>query len=221
MNSVAPTVAAADSISSRLASGRPKAMFSRTLPEKRKPSWGTMPSWPRRARWRTVRRSWPSTETVPAGGRRSGRRASRRSTCRRRSRRPAPASARAARAGRRPAAPNHQAADLRSRKLALIITGARELLPRPLRLVVVGEPDALHRDLAADLARVDRAGGVDHVRERCRAGRRSCRAPPSPAGRSCRAGRAAGSVRRRSPGSRRRRRSRRSGSCRRSPGVPP
>ena len=49
MNVVAPTVAAAARISSSLASGRPKAMFSRTVPENRKPSWGTIPSWLRSA----------------------------------------------------------------------------------------------------------------------------------------------------------------------------
>jgi len=42
--SVAPTAAIAASISSSDASGRPKATFSRTLPLKRKPSWGTIPS---------------------------------------------------------------------------------------------------------------------------------------------------------------------------------
>ena len=48
--------------------GRPKAMFSRTLPEKRKPSWGTIPSWRRSARCWTPRRSWPSTSTRPCCG---------------------------------------------------------------------------------------------------------------------------------------------------------
>ena len=51
-----------------LASGRPKAMFSRTLPEKRNPSWGTIPSWRRSACCRTPRRSWPSTSTRPPAG---------------------------------------------------------------------------------------------------------------------------------------------------------
>ena len=35
------------------------------VPEKRKPSWGTMPSWPRSARWRTV------VQVVPVDGDRS------------------------------------------------------------------------------------------------------------------------------------------------------
>ena len=48
--------------------GRPKATFSRTLPEKRNPSWGTIPSWrPQRSCW-TPRRSWPSTSTRPYCG---------------------------------------------------------------------------------------------------------------------------------------------------------
>ena len=82
---------------------------------------------------------------VPSAGRRSGRPAWRRSTCRRRSRRPAPASAPAARAGRRPRAPTRP------------VAGASLALG-------VGEPDAVHLDLAADRARVDRARRVDHVR---------------------------------------------------------
>ena len=44
MNSCAPTARAAASTSSWPASGRPKAMLSRIVPENRKPSWGTMPS---------------------------------------------------------------------------------------------------------------------------------------------------------------------------------
>ena len=47
MNSSAPTARAAPAISSRVASGRPKAMFSATVPAKRKPSCGTIPSWRR------------------------------------------------------------------------------------------------------------------------------------------------------------------------------
>ena len=43
MNSSAPTAAAAARISAAVASGRPKAMFSPTVPEKRNASWGTMP----------------------------------------------------------------------------------------------------------------------------------------------------------------------------------
>src|SRR5262249_32303241 len=68
MKSPAPIASAAASISSSSALGRPKAMFSRTLPEKRKPSWGTIPSWLRRQLERRSRRSWPSTSTRPRCG---------------------------------------------------------------------------------------------------------------------------------------------------------
>ena len=40
--------------------GRPKAMLSATVPAKRKPSCGTIPSWRRSDSWRTSRRSVPS-----------------------------------------------------------------------------------------------------------------------------------------------------------------
>ena len=43
MKSSAPTARAAAAISSSVASGRPNAMFSRTVPLNRKPSWGTIP----------------------------------------------------------------------------------------------------------------------------------------------------------------------------------
>ena len=43
MKSSAPTARAASRISASVASGRPKAMFSRTVPLNRKPSWGTIP----------------------------------------------------------------------------------------------------------------------------------------------------------------------------------
>ena len=43
MKKSAPTARAAASTSSRVASGRPKAMLSEIVPEKRKPSCGTMP----------------------------------------------------------------------------------------------------------------------------------------------------------------------------------
>ncbi len=46
-NSSAPTARAAATTSSRVASGRPNAMFSPTVPAKRNPSCGTMPSWRR------------------------------------------------------------------------------------------------------------------------------------------------------------------------------
>ena len=127
---------------------------------------------------------------APAAGRRSGRRAWRRSTCRRRWRRPGPGSGRAGRAGRRPAAPR--------RRLE-----ARRRLGGVFR---VGEPDALHARSRPSASPGRSRPGRRPCPARCRAGRRSCRARPSPAGRSCRAGTVPGSVRRRSPGSRRRRR---------------
>src|SRR5919202_806530 len=65
MNSWAPTAFAAATTSSGLASGRPKAMFSRTVPAKRKPSCGTIPSWRRSDSCVTSRRSIPSTVTRP------------------------------------------------------------------------------------------------------------------------------------------------------------
>ncbi len=68
MNPSAPTAAAAARTSSSLASGRPKAMFSRTVPENRKPSWGTIPSWLRRHDAFRSRRSCPSTSTRPSCG---------------------------------------------------------------------------------------------------------------------------------------------------------
>ena len=51
-----------------VASGRPKAMFSATVPENRKASCGTMPICERSELLATSRRSWPSTSTR-AGGR--------------------------------------------------------------------------------------------------------------------------------------------------------
>ena len=68
MKSPAPIASAAASISSSDASGRPKAMFSRTVPEKRNPSCGTIPSWLRRQVELRSRRSLPSTSTVPRCG---------------------------------------------------------------------------------------------------------------------------------------------------------
>ena len=67
MNSSAPTARAAATISSRVASGRPKAMFSATVPAKRKPSCGTIPSWRRSDSCETSRRSTPSIVIAPAG----------------------------------------------------------------------------------------------------------------------------------------------------------
>jgi hypothetical protein len=60
--------APAASTSSIVASGRPKAMLSRTVPANRNPSWGTMAIWLRREAWVTERRSWPSMRTAPAVG---------------------------------------------------------------------------------------------------------------------------------------------------------
>ena len=68
MNSSAPTARAAAWISSSVASGRPNAMFSRTVPLNRNPSWGTIPIC-ERSEWAViVRRSWPSTSTPPLVG---------------------------------------------------------------------------------------------------------------------------------------------------------
>ena len=64
----APTAAAAWRTSSSLACGRPKAMFSRIVPEKRNASWGTMPICERSEELLTVRRSWPSIDTRPDVG---------------------------------------------------------------------------------------------------------------------------------------------------------
>ena len=68
MNSSAPTARAASRTCSSVASGRPNAMFSRTLPLNRKPSWGTIPIWERSECAVTSRRSWPSTSTAPEVG---------------------------------------------------------------------------------------------------------------------------------------------------------
>ena len=68
MNSSAPTARAAATISSSVASGRPKAMLSRTVPPNRKPSWGTIPICERSDSAVTERRSWPSTSTRPQVG---------------------------------------------------------------------------------------------------------------------------------------------------------
>jgi hypothetical protein len=68
MNVSAPTARAASRISASLASGRPKAMFSRTLPLNRNHSWGTMPICERSECAVTARRSWPSTSSAPSVG---------------------------------------------------------------------------------------------------------------------------------------------------------
>ena len=68
MNSCAPTARAAASTSSRVASARPKAMFSPTVPLNRNASCGTMPICERSEAAVTSRRSWPSTSTRPDVG---------------------------------------------------------------------------------------------------------------------------------------------------------
>ena len=117
-----------------------------SLPEKRKPSWGTMPSWPRRARWRTVagrgrRRRRALLGVVEARDElREGRLAG--------------------------AGGADKGQGLPGRHVQVDVAQRPIIRPRspPLRLVGVGEPDALHLDLAADLTRVDGPGRVDHVR---------------------------------------------------------
>ena len=54
--------------SAGLASGRPNAMLSRTVPAKRKPSCGTTPSWRRSDVCFTSRRSTPSIVIRPSRG---------------------------------------------------------------------------------------------------------------------------------------------------------
>ena len=68
MKSFAPTVAAAATTSSGVASGFPNAMFSWTVPAKRNPSCGTIPSWRRSDSWVTSRRSCPSILIRPSRG---------------------------------------------------------------------------------------------------------------------------------------------------------
>ena len=101
------------------AAGRPKAMFSRTVPENRKPSWGTIPSCRRSASLLHPAQVVAVDQTpARAAGRRSARRASRTSTCPRPSPRPAPASGPAARAGRRPRSAHSTLAPSASRSSA-------------------------------------------------------------------------------------------------------
>ena len=88
-------------MSSSLASGRPKAMFSAIVPENRKPSWGTIPSWLRSAfelelaHVVPVDQHPPALRVVEAGDQLRQRR-----LAGARSRRPAPRSGRPGRAGR-------------------------------------------------------------------------------------------------------------------------
>src|SRR5579862_933553 len=68
MKSCAPTVCAARTISSGFASGLAKAMFSATVPAKRKPSCGTIPSWRRSDAIVTSLRSTPAIVIRPLVG---------------------------------------------------------------------------------------------------------------------------------------------------------
>ena len=68
MKSWALAARAAVSIASRVASGRPSAMFSATLIGNRNGSWSTTATCWRRLASDTVRTSWPSTSTRPAVG---------------------------------------------------------------------------------------------------------------------------------------------------------
>ena len=66
MKACAPTARAASSISSREASGRPRAMLSATEPLNRKASWVTMTTFRRRSSVVSWRRSTPSSVRDPA-----------------------------------------------------------------------------------------------------------------------------------------------------------
>ncbi len=66
MNSWAPTALAASSISSREASGRPRAMLSATEPLNRNASWVTITTFRRRSAVASSRRSTPSSVREPA-----------------------------------------------------------------------------------------------------------------------------------------------------------
>jgi len=68
MNSWAPAMRAAAMTRSMSASGMAMAMFSRTVPLKRKASWGTMPMRVRRNSGSMCRRSMPSTAMTPSCG---------------------------------------------------------------------------------------------------------------------------------------------------------
>ena len=168
---------------------RPKAMLSPIVPLNRKPSCGTIPICERSDALRDVAQVVAVDEHAAArSGRRSARRAWRTSTCRRRSRRRARRSGRAARAGRR-----RCSASLRRRPRSSRRTSRRS-----------------KRDLAAQRRAARSRRAVDEVGLARRAARRSCRAPPCPTGRSCRAARAARSGRRSCSARRRSRRARRS-----------
>src|SRR5262245_12528457 len=66
MNSSAPAIVAAWTISSRLASGLVAAMFSRTVPRNRKHCCITTPTWLRKCGRSSSRISWPSIRTEPS-----------------------------------------------------------------------------------------------------------------------------------------------------------
>ena len=196
MNSPAPIASAAASISSSEASGRPKAMFSRTVPEKRNPSCGADPGLASQAgRAQVAQIVAVDQHPAPLGvvetrdELREGR---------------LPGAGLAHESERLPS--RHLDRDLLERPGVLV-----GLLVQPLDLPAralqpggpiepVGEPDVIHLDLAARVPGRARPA-CRPCPARCRAGRRSCPAPPSPAGRSCRGWSAAGSGRRRWRGS--------------------
>ncbi|CAM5502853.1 hypothetical protein SCYAM73S_04155 [Streptomyces cyaneofuscatus] len=68
MKSCAPIAFAARSISSGVASGRPIAMFSATVPENRNASWVTITTPLRSSAVARSRRSTPSSSTRPSVG---------------------------------------------------------------------------------------------------------------------------------------------------------
>ena len=68
MNSSAWAFCAASTIISWLTSGRPKAIFSRTVDENKAASWGTRPICPRSSAVTTSRMSTPATDIRPAIG---------------------------------------------------------------------------------------------------------------------------------------------------------
>ena len=68
MNSCSWAASAAATTCSSVASGRPKAMFARTVVLKMKVSWRITPNWRRSDSTLTSRMSWPSTSTRPDVG---------------------------------------------------------------------------------------------------------------------------------------------------------
>ena len=182
--SSAPTARAAARTSSAVASGRPKAMFSPIVPLNRKASWGTMPIC-ERSEWRGDVAQVVAVDQHAPGGR--------------------VVEARDELGQRRLAGAG--GADQRD---GLPGRHAQRHVVQRVRAVAVGEGHAVEHDLAAQARQVDARPARRPGRAPRRAARRSCPAPPSPTGRSCRAGRAAGSGRRSCsarPGRRRARRS--------------